>query len=76
MLEKTLVFNKYKMSKDENFKKLLDRLKEIWYYIQRTDDGDRYYYEVYVNDEMVFIASSENEAYMKLWEFCEANLSE
>ena len=64
------------MINEDNFKTLLERLKGIGYYILRTDDWDRYYYEVYVEDEMVFIASSENEAYMKLWEFCQANLSD
>lgn len=31
-------------------------------YIIRTDDWDRYYWEVYVNDIMVYIASSREEA--------------
>ena len=64
------------MLKEDNFKTLLDRLRERWYFIVRTDDGDRYYWEVYANHEMVFIASWENEAYMKLGEFAESDLSE
>jgi hypothetical protein len=61
---------------DWNFNTLLERLKERGYYIIRTDDWDRYYWEVYANDEMVFIASHENEAYMKLWEFVQNDLSD
>jgi len=61
---------------DENFKTLLDRLREKWYYIIQTDDGDRYYWEVFANHEMVFIASSSDEAFMKLGEFVECDLSE
>ena len=61
---------------DEEFKTLLERLKEKWYYVIRTDDWDRYLREVFAGDEMVFIASSSEEAYMKLWEFVENNLSE
>lgn len=64
------------MLADESFKTLIERLRERWYYIIRTDDWDRYYWEVYANNEMVFIASGENEAYMKLWEFVEHDLSE
>lgn len=64
------------MIKEDNFKTLLERLREKGYYIIRTDDWDRYYWEVYANNEMVYIASSENEAYMKLGEFAESNLSE
>jgi hypothetical protein len=60
---------------EENFKTLIERLREKWYYIVRTDDWDRYYREVYANGEMVFIASWEEEAYMKLWEFAEKDLS-
>ena len=61
---------------DLEFNMLLNRLKDKWYYIMRTDDGDRYYREVFANDEMVFIASSQEEAYMKLGEFVENDLSE
>lgn len=64
------------MITDENFKTLLERLREKGYYIIRTDDWDRYYWEVYANNEMVFIASHEEEAYMKLGEFAEHDLSE
>lgn len=58
------------------FDTLLGRLKERWYYIIRTDDWDRYLWEVFANDEVVFIASSQEEAYMKLWEFVESDLSD
>lgn len=37
-------------------------MEEVKYYIIQTDDWDRYYYEVYKNDEMVYIASSREEA--------------
>ena len=36
--------------------------EEIKYYIIQTDDWDRYYYEVYKNDEMIYIASNRKEA--------------
>lgn len=61
---------------DTEFTTLLEKLKDKWFYIIRTDDGDRYLREVFANDEMVCIATSENEAYMKLWEFVENNLSD
>lgn len=62
--------------KDENFKTLLERLREKWYYIIRTDDWDRYYWEVFADNDMVCIASSQEEAYMKLGEFVESDLSD
>lgn len=61
---------------DTEFTTLLEKLKDKWFYIIRTDDWDRYLREVFANDEMVCIATSENEAYMKLWEFVENNLSD
>ena len=61
---------------DKEFKTLLERLKEKWYYVIRTDDWDRYLREVFANDEMVFIAWSSEEAYMKLWEFVDNDLSD
>lgn len=64
------------MLQEENFKTLLERLRERWYYVIRTDDWDRYYWEVYANHEMVCLASSSEEAYTKLWELAERDLSE
>lgn len=32
------------------------------YYIIRTDDWDRYYWEVYLNDKLVYITSRRDEA--------------
>lgn len=61
---------------DLEFQTLLERLKEKWYYIIRTDDWDRYLREVFADNEMVCIASSQYEAYMKLWEFVECDLSD
>ena len=61
---------------DIEFDTLLWRLKERWYYIIKTDDWDRYLWEVFANDELVFIASSQEEAYMKLGEFVESDLSD
>ena len=61
---------------DKDFKKLLERLKNIGYYVIKTDDWDRYLYEVYARDELVCIVTDENEAYMKLWEFVGNDLSE
>lgn len=61
---------------DETFLKLLHRLEAIWYYIIRVDDWDRYLREVYAQDEVVFIATSPEEAYMKLWEFVQNDLAE
>lgn len=58
------------------FNRLLGRLKDKWYYIIRADDWDRYYREVFAHDELVCIASSQEEAYMKLWEFVECDLSD
>lgn len=49
----------------------LDKLREQWFYVIRTDDWDRYYWEVYANNEMVTIESSENRAYCRLWELIE-----
>ena len=49
----------------------LDKLREQWFYVIRTDDWDRYYWEVYANNDMVTIESSENRAYCRLWELIE-----
>jgi hypothetical protein len=38
------------------------KMEEEKYYIIQTDDWDRYYWEVYVNDELVYIASHRWEA--------------
>jgi hypothetical protein len=38
------------------------KMEEEKYYIIQTDDWDRYYWEVYVNDELVYIASRRGEA--------------
>lgn len=61
---------------DKEFNTLLQRLKEKWYYIIKADDEDRYLREVFANDKMVFIATSQEEAYMKLWEFVQNDLSD
>lgn len=37
-------------------------LKELWFYIIQTDDGDRYLREVYANDELAYIAGSREAA--------------
>lgn len=49
----------------------LQKLKDQWFYVIRTDDWDRYYWEVYANNEMVTIESHENLAYCRLWELVE-----
>ena len=41
-------------------------LKELWFYIIQTDDGDRYLREVYANDELVYIAGNRETAEEKL----------
>lgn len=38
------------------------KMEEEKYYIIQTDDWDRYYWEVYKNDELVYIASRREEA--------------
>lgn len=38
------------------------KMEEEKYYIIQTDDWDRYYGEVYLNDELVYIASHRGEA--------------
>lgn len=48
-----------------------EQLKELWYYIIRTDDWDRYLREVFANDELIFIASTEEEAEKKFREITE-----
>ena len=58
----------------ENFKDYIDELRKQWYFVLQTDDGDRYYREVYADGEMVFIASSEEEAYMMLWKIVVTDL--
>ena len=37
-------------------------LKELWFYIIQTDDGDRYLREVYANDELAYIAGNRETA--------------
>ena len=36
--------------------------EEVKYYIIQTDDWDRYYWEIYANDELIYIASRRTEA--------------
>lgn len=43
-------------------------LKDLWFYIIKTDDGDRYLREVYANNELEYIATSRQEAEDKLEE--------
>lgn len=38
------------------------RMEEKKYYLIQTDDWDRYYWEVYLNNELVYIASRRSEA--------------
>ena len=61
---------------DKDFNNLLEKLKKLWYYVIRTDDWDRYLWEVFIKDEMVCIATSSEEAYMKLWEFVQDDFSQ
>ena len=49
----------------------LEQLKAQWFYVIRTDDWDRYLREVYANNELATIESSENRAYCRLWELIE-----
>ncbi len=41
-------------------------LKDLWFYIIQTDDGDRYLREVYANHQLEYIASSREEAEDKI----------
>lgn len=52
-----------------------EELKELWFYVIRTDDWDRYLWEVYANNELVSIETSVNLAYYKLLELYEKHLS-
>lgn len=56
------------------FEQLLEDLKKQWYYIIRTDDWDRYLWEVYRNNELEFVVGSEQEAYYQLWKFASQDL--
>ncbi len=50
------------------------QLKELGYYVIKTDDWDRYLWEVFADHELVYIAWCMEEAYCKLWELVEQNL--
>lgn len=52
----------------------IQQLKKLWFYVIRVEDGDRYLWEVYAKNEVVYIATSLEEAYCKLWQIIEANL--
>lgn len=43
-----------------------EQLKELWYYVIKVNDWDRYLREVYADDEVMYICNSEKEAYEKL----------
>lgn len=58
-----------------NFETYLNELKEKWYYIIRTDDWDRYLWEVYRKNELERVVGSENEAYFRLWEYVQWDLN-
>lgn len=47
------------------------KLQEQWFYVIRTDDWDRYLREVYANNELATIESSEQRAFCRLWELIE-----
>ena len=50
----------------------LEQLKAQWFYVIKTDDWDRYLWEVYANNELATIETSENAAYCRLWQLAEA----
>jgi len=43
-----------------------ERLKELWYYVIRVEDDDRYLWEVYADNELMFIENTKEKAYDKL----------
>lgn len=45
-------------------------LKSLWYYVIRADDGDRYYREVYADDELMYIETTKEKAYDRLMTLC------
>ena len=55
---------------DYQFKELLVRLKEQGYYVNEINEE---LFEIYADNEVVSIAASIEEAYMKLGEFVEAD---
>ena len=49
-------------------------LKKQWFYVIRTDDGDRYLWEVYAKNELVLVTWDREEAYVKLLELADKHL--
>lgn len=43
-----------------------EQLKELWYYVLRVDDWDRYLREVYADNELMYVENSEEKAYDRL----------
>lgn len=43
-------------------------LKNLWYYVLQVADDDRYLYEVYADNELIYIENTKEKAYDKLME--------
>lgn len=48
-----------------------EELKNLWYYIIRVNDWDRYLYEVYADNELLFIENTKEKAYDRLTKLAE-----
>lgn len=46
-------------------------LKNLWYYVIRVEDDDRYLYEVYADNELIFIENTKEKAYDRLIELAQ-----
>ena len=43
-----------------------EKLKEMWYYIIKVEHDDRYLWEVYADNELLYIETNQKEAEKKL----------
>lgn len=48
-----------------------EELKKLWYYVIRVEDNDRYLWEVYANDDLLYIETTREKAYEKLYKLAE-----
>ena len=48
-----------------------EKLKELGYYVIRVQDDDRYLREVYADNELMYVETSEKKAYERLEKIAE-----
>lgn len=48
-----------------------EKLKELGFYVIRVEDGDRYLWEVYADNELMYVENTKEKAYDRLLKLAE-----